>query len=93
MLYRRTRSVFSAVLLVMVTLLVAPVSGNAQTFRGGINGTVTDGSGAVVAGAAVEAVDTATEVSHKTVPSSAGEYSFQDLPLGTYKVTVCSKWV
>src|SRR5208282_6930828 len=62
--------------------------GNAQTFRGGINGTVTDGSGAVVAGAAVEVVDTATEVSHKTVSTSAGEYSFQDLPLGTYKLTV-----
>ena len=88
MLYRRTRSVFTAALLAMVTLLVAPVIGKAQTFRGGINGTVTDASGAVVAGAIVDATDTATGVSHKTVSSSAGEYSFQDLPLGTYKVTV-----
>jgi outer membrane receptor protein involved in Fe transport len=64
------------------------ISSFAQTFRGGINGTVTDQSGAVVAGAAVEAVDVATGVSHKSVSSSAGEFSFQDLPLGTYKVTV-----
>ncbi|HEY3706268.1 MAG TPA: TonB-dependent receptor [Terracidiphilus sp.] len=58
-----------------------------QTFRGGINGAVTDQSGAVVPGAAVEAVDTATGVSHKTVTSSAGEYQFQDLALGSYTVT------
>ncbi len=88
MLYRRTRSVFTAVLLTLVVLLVAPAIGKAQTFRGGINGTVTDASGAVVPGAAVDAVDTATGVSHKTISSSAGEYSFQDLPLGTYKVSV-----
>jgi hypothetical protein len=88
MLYRLTRSVFTVALWMLVALLVGPVSSKGQTFRGGINGTVTDGSGAVVPGAAVEAVDTATEVSHKTVSTSAGEYSFQDLPLGTYKVTI-----
>jgi hypothetical protein len=88
MLYRRTRSVFPAVLLALVALLAAPVIGKAQTFRGGINGAVTDASGAVVSGAIVDATDTATGVSHKTVSSSAGEYSFQDLPLGAYKVTV-----
>ena len=88
MLYRRTRSVFIAVLFVLVALLAAPVIGKAQTFRGGINGAVTDASGAVVSGAIVDATDTATGVSHKTVSSSAGEYSFQDLPLGAYKVTV-----
>ncbi len=87
MLYRLSRSVFSAVLLA-IAVLAAPVVSQAQTFRGGINGTVTDQSGAVVAGAQVEALDTATSVSHKTVSTSAGEYSFQDLPLGTYKVTV-----
>ncbi len=88
MLYRRTRSVFTAALLAIVAVLVAPVVNQAQTFRGGINGVVTDSSGAVVAGADVEASNTATGVSHKTVSTSAGEYSFQDLPLGTYKVTV-----
>ena len=48
---------------------------------------MTDASGAVVPGATVEAVDTATGVSHKTITSSAGEYSFQDMPLGAYNVT------
>ena len=60
----------------------------AQTFRGGMNGTVTDQSGAVVAGAQVTAVDTATASQHTTVTSSGGEFTLQDLPLATYDVTV-----
>jgi hypothetical protein len=67
-----------------------PATSFGQTFRGGINGAVTDQSGAVVPGASVEAVDTATGGAHKTISSSAGEYSFQDLPLGVYTVTVAA---
>jgi hypothetical protein len=64
------------------------VSALAQTYRGGINGTVTDSTGAVVAGAAVVATDVATGIEHKSVSSSGGEFLFQDLPLGIYTVTV-----
>src|SRR3984957_16349065 len=59
-----------------------------QTFRGAINGTVTDPSGAAVSGATVVATDTATNIAHNTVATSSGEFAFQDLPLGTYAVTV-----
>ncbi|HTB98421.1 MAG TPA: TonB-dependent receptor [Terracidiphilus sp.] len=86
--FRRTRGVFTRVLLVWAALILASPGVFAQTFRGGINGTVTDVSGAVVPGATVEAVDDATSVSHKTVSSSAGTFTFQDLPLGTYLVSV-----
>ena len=72
---------------VMLTLVLA-MGVNAQTFRGAINGTVTDPSGASVPGAQVRAIDTATGIDHTTVTTSDGEFSFQDLPLGTYKVTV-----
>jgi outer membrane receptor protein involved in Fe transport len=61
---------------------------HAQTFRGGINGTVTDQSGSVVAGAAVSAVNNATGVTLNAVTSSGGEYQFQDLPLGKYTISV-----
>jgi len=88
MRYRPTRRVFAAVWVALAAILLAPPASHAQTFRGGINGTVTDQSGAVVPSATVEAVQTSTSVSHKTVTSSAGEYSFQELPLGTYKITV-----
>jgi outer membrane receptor protein involved in Fe transport len=65
---------------------LAPLS-HAQTFRGGMNGMVTDQSGAVVPAAQVTATDTATGVEHTTVTSSGGEYSFPDLPLSSYTVT------
>ena len=77
-----------ALLLLVVGVLAVPFQAGAQTFRGGINGTVTDETGAVVPNAPVEAVEVATSVSHKTISSSAGTYTFQDLPLGSYTITV-----
>jgi hypothetical protein len=71
-----------------LALLVAfSALSQAQTFRGGINGTITDSSGAAVSGAKVTAVDTATSVVRETVSSGAGEFSFNDLPQDTYTVT------
>jgi hypothetical protein len=64
------------------------VTTNAQTFRGSINGTVTDPSGASVPGATVKATETATNIEHSTVTSSEGGFAFQDLALGFYTVTV-----
>ena len=88
MAHRITRGVFRAILIAIALVIALPINGVAQTFRGGINGTVTDQSGAVVAGASVEVTDPATGVSHKATTSSAGEYSFQDMPLGTYTIKV-----
>lgn len=85
---RRTRSVSVPLLLTILFILASIIPAAAQTFRGGINGTITDESGAVIPGAAVEALETATGISHKTVSSSAGTFLFQDLPLGAYTITV-----
>ena len=60
----------------------------AQTFRGSINGTVTDPSGAIVSGAKVTALDVATGAVRDTVSTAAGEFSFSDLPLSTYTIKV-----
>ena len=75
------------VLAVLVVLTLA-VGMNAQTFRGTINGTVTDPSGASVPNAAVKATETATGIEHTTVTTSEGAFAFQDIPLGLYKVAV-----
>src|SRR5208282_2594736 len=75
----------------LVVLLVVGVAGYGQTFRGAINGTVSDPSGAVVAGADVKATEIATGVVHSTLTTSGGEFAFQDLPLGAYRVTVMVK--
>lgn len=60
----------------------------AQTFRGGISGTVTDATGAVIANAKVVLVGTATGFTRDSVTTSAGEFAFQDLQLGNYSIQV-----
>ncbi len=62
--------------------------GRAQTFRGGISGTVVDQSGAVVAGATVKLTGTDTGLTRTVQVTSAGDFTFQDLPLGKYSVAV-----
>lgn len=76
--------------LFVVTLIAfsLAVAANAQTFRGAINGTVTDPSGGSVPNATVKATETATGIDHNTVTTSDGQFSIQDMPLGFYKVTV-----
>src|SRR5690348_6693406 len=75
------------VLLALILLSVCPV-GFAQNFRGGINGIVTDQAGALVAGSEVRVTNEETGVGYTTTTSTAGGYSFQDLPLGSYTITV-----
>src|SRR2546426_10359540 len=75
------------VLAVLIVLSLA-VAGNAQTFRGAINGTVTDPSGGVVPNATVKATEITTGIDHTTTTTSDGAFAFQDIPLGYYKVAV-----
>jgi len=72
----------------LALLLLFSVSSLAQTFRGTINGTVTDPSGAVVPGAKVTATDVATSAVRATVSSGAGEFAFTDLPASSYNIKV-----
>jgi hypothetical protein len=72
----------------LLMLLAAAVSMSAQTFRGTILGTVTDPSGAVVAGAQVTVKNTGTGLQRSTTTSGDGSYSLPELPIGTYDVTV-----
>ena len=83
---RRRWAQASTVLMSLLLLLTVPSL--AQTFRGSINGTITDASGAVIPGAKVIATDTATAAVHETVSSGAGEFAFNDLPLDTYTIKV-----
>jgi hypothetical protein len=76
---------------ILLILLTLEASGYAQTFRGAINGSVTDPSGGVVAKARVVAENAETGIEHTTFTTTDGEFVFQDLPLGPYKVTVTAK--
>jgi len=75
------------VLAILVVLSLA-VAADAQTFRGAINGTVSDPSGSLVPNAAVKATESATGIDHNTTTTTEGQFSFQDIPLGFYKVAV-----
>src|ERR1700722_1817226 len=76
---------FLSIVLVLFSLAF---SAAAQTYRGAINGTVTDPSGAVVPSAEVKAKDKATDITRTTTTTSDGEFVFQDLPVGIYSVIV-----
>ena len=75
-------------MLVAVLAFFAAAPANAQTFRGGINGTVVDPQGAFIAGATVTVTNVDTAASRTSTSSSGGDFLFQDLPLGTYTVSV-----
>src|SRR5213594_2145784 len=74
--------------MVLAIVVLAAVSLIAQTFRGTILGTVTDPSGAVVAGAKVTVHNVDTGLERTTQTSADGSYSIPELPIGTYTVTV-----
>jgi hypothetical protein len=73
---------------VLLLALLASASLIAQTFRGGVSGTVNDASGASVSGATVKLVSPDTGLTREGITSSTGEFVFQDLPLGKYDITV-----
>ena len=59
----------------------------AQQGLGGITGTVTDASGAVVPGVDVTVVDEGTQLTRKSTSNAQGSYAIVDLPIGRYTVT------
>ena len=71
-----------------IVLALIALAGRAQTYRGAINGTVTDPSGAVVPNAQVKSKEKSTAIEHATVSTSDGQFAFQDLPVGMYSVIV-----
>jgi hypothetical protein len=80
------RRLFGAVFVLSVALLsVGHLFAQANA---GITGTVTDASGAVVAGAKVTITNQDTNVASHTTTSSAGTYSVTGILPGSYSVTV-----
>ena len=61
---------------------------SAQTFRGGIQGTVTDPNGAVVPGAEVTITSPDTGLTRTIVTGDSGAYSVSEIPIGSYRVIV-----
>jgi hypothetical protein len=74
----------------LLPLFTFCISVSAQTTSTTILGTVSDASGAILAGAKVTAVNTRTGVKREVVTSSTGDFSFPLLDVGVYDLTVDS---
>jgi outer membrane receptor protein involved in Fe transport len=72
----------------ILTVSMAPAFASAQTSMGGVSGTVTDSTGAVVPGATVTLVNEATEVQAVRQSSASGHYTFVNVRPGRYRLTV-----
>src|SRR5215468_10799556 len=83
-----SKNPYSLSLGVLCLSLALAVCAWAQTSTSRISGTVTDATGAVVAGAKVMAKNDATGVTQTQTTTEAGLYSFPSLPVGSYTITV-----
>lgn len=78
-------------LAVAILLLIAAATSNAQTFRGGIGGTLTDTTGGRIASARITITEETTGVTHTVVYSSAGGYNLRDFPVGRYTISIAAQ--
>ena len=76
------------IVLVAILLAILPLRAAAQQTLGSLNGTVTDSSGAVIPQAAVKVRNVATNFAVSAQTNVVGAFSFADLPIGTYEVTL-----
>jgi hypothetical protein len=84
---RQPLSALSRAVLLFAFTTLLPVAASAQ-FKAGIQGTVADSSGAVIAGAKVTLVNKETGRKSEATASSDGIYRFLSLAPGAYKLTV-----
>src|SRR3954471_20623599 len=70
----------------LVLFLATPAL--AQKFTASVRGTVTDPTTAVVAGAKVTLKNEGTGVTRSVTTNSDGNYSFPDVPVGSYRIEV-----
>src|SRR5215471_12068485 len=80
------RAVWFVVCLATLSLLI-PTLLCAQGTSGRILGKASDPSGAVLSGVKVSATNQATGVTRATQSNDSGDYTFLDLPVGTYTLT------
>lgn len=80
-----------ALIFALMMPLVGIHQAKAQVLYGSLTGTVTDPSGAAVAGAQITIAEIQTGVSQTAVTDSSGIYRFTTLLPGTYKVTIAAQ--
>ena len=84
------RFVSLALALALVVFLL-PCAVHAQLLYGSLTGNVTDPTGAAIAAAKVEALNTGTGVHSETATDDHGLYRFSNIQAGPYTITVSAK--
>lgn len=79
---RRARA--TVTMLALLLALLCTSAAHAQSFRGGIQGLVTDATGGALPGVTVTATNAGTALVRTTVTDASGTYAFAELPLGDY---------
>ena len=83
-----TKIVQAAVIVLFTIGLLIPVhTADAQSSSSGVNGVVTDTSGAVVSGAKVTLTNVGTNVERNTTSNGSGDYFFSQVPPASYTLT------
>ncbi|MGA2351915.1 MAG: carboxypeptidase regulatory-like domain-containing protein [Terracidiphilus sp.] len=85
----RAIALSGAIAVLFVCLVcISATSVMAQSFRGSIQGTITDSTGAAISGAQVKVFSPSTGLSRTVSTNDLGGYVASELPLGTYNITV-----
>lgn len=71
---------------IISVLLLFAFPAHSQNATGTIEGYLSDSSGAMIPGAALQAVNTATNQQYRAESDASGHYEFLDLPVGSYDV-------
>src|SRR5215510_9310237 len=74
-------------ILLCIWICVFAAASFAQTDRGTITGTVSDATGAVIPGVAIEAKNAQTAATYQAGSSETGNYTLAQLPAGTYEIS------
>jgi hypothetical protein len=83
--------ILTRILAITVFALALHHPANAQVLYGSLTGNVTDPSGAVVAGARVEALNVGTGAAKTATTDDRGVFLFSDLQAGIYKLTITAQ--
>lgn len=78
----------TAVLFVIAVVLIYPTNRTlAQSSSSGVNGVVTDSTGAVVSGTKVTLINVGTNVARDTISNATGDYFFNSVPPARYTLS------
>ncbi len=84
--YLRTKAVSGLATVIAALLFASAIF--AQSGTSGVSGTVSDQTGAVVPGATVTLINTATGLSRSTISSDSGRYTFASIQPSSYRLEV-----